>query len=354
MIKPWTATCVQVLNYTVNHVSTRDEAMEIVNRSLDRWEILVLGGIAPGQARPNNRNQLLLFPEFGLQGFPILESADEWIEKACFEIPGPQTERLQSLAQKLNIYVAANSYERDPAWPGIYFNCSYLIDPSGDIILKYRRINTLHSVSPHDLMEKYLDMYGIEGTFPVADCELGKIAMMPCAEIMYPEAARAFMMRGAEVILHPTSDSGAMDLWAWESAKKVRAAENMIYLVSCNAGGSVGGAIPGNFNMGHSKIYDFNGRLLGESGGPGETVLPSATIDIEELRRERSDCMSYNRILSQRHDIYRQIYDAATFIAPNAYLENRMPSRKASVDLLRDSLKSAVKQGSVTLPEDQD
>jgi hypothetical protein len=64
--------------------------------------------------------------------------------------------------------------------------------------------------------------------------------------------------------------------------------------------------------------------------------------------------MSYNRILSQRHDIYRQVYDAATFIAPNAYLENRMPSRKASVDLLRDSLKSAVKQGSVTLPEDQD
>ena len=54
MIQPWTATCVQVLNHTVNHVSTREAAMEIVNRSLDRWEILVLGGIAPGQARPNN------------------------------------------------------------------------------------------------------------------------------------------------------------------------------------------------------------------------------------------------------------------------------------------------------------
>jgi len=35
---------------------------------------------------------------------------------------------------------------------------------------------------------------------------------MPYAEIMYPKAARAFMLRGAEVVLHPTSDSGAIDL----------------------------------------------------------------------------------------------------------------------------------------------
>ena len=350
MIQPWTATCVQVLNHTVNHATNRDEAMEIVHRSLDRWEILILGGIAPGQARSNNPNQLLLFPEFALQGFPILESTAEWIDKACFEIPGPETERLQKIGQQHRIFIAANSYERDADWPDIYFNCSYLIDPTGDIILKYRRINTLHSVSPHDLMDRYLDMYGIEGTFPVADTELGKVAMMPCAEIMYPEAARAFMLRGAEVLLHPTSDSGAIDLWAWESAKRVRAAENMVYLVSCNAGGSVGGAIPGNFNMGHSKIYDYNGVLLGESGGPGETVLPSATIDIQALRRDRTDCLSYNRFLSQRHDIYRAVFEAALFVAPNAYLENRMPSRKASVDLLKGSLENAIKRGSATPP----
>ncbi len=351
MIQPWTATCVQVINRTVNHARNREEAMEIVHRSLDRWEILILGGIAPGQARPNNPNQLVLFPEFALQGFPILESTDEWIEKACFQIPGPETERLQKIAQQHRLFIAANSYESDADWPDIYFNCSYLIDPAGDIILKYRRINTLHSVSPHDVMDRYLDMYGIEGTFPVADTVLGKIAMMPCAEIMYPEAARAFMMRGAEVILHPTSDSGAIDLWAWESAKRVRAAENMLYLVSCNAGGSSGGAIPEGFNMGHSKIYDYNGRLLGESGGPGETVLPSATIDIEALRRDRTDCLTYNRILSQRHDIYRAVYEAALFIAPNAYAEKRMPSRKASIDLLKASLENAVERGAVTPPD---
>lgn len=79
-------------------------------------------------------------------------------------------------------------------------------------------------------------------------------------------------------------------------------------------------------------------------------MLPSATIDIEALRRERTDCMSYNRILSQRHDIYRDVYAQDLFIAPNAYLENRMPSRKASADLLKDSLANSVERGSVTPP----
>ena len=51
MIQPWTATCVQVLNHTVNHANSRAEALDIIHRSLDRCEILILGGIAPGQAR---------------------------------------------------------------------------------------------------------------------------------------------------------------------------------------------------------------------------------------------------------------------------------------------------------------
>ena len=159
------------------------------------------------------------------------------------------------------------------------------------------------------------------------------------------------MLRGAEVLLHPTSDNGSIDLWAWESAKRVRAAENMMYLVSCNAGGAVGGAIPGGFNLGGSKIYNYDGVLLGESGGPGENVLPSATIDIQALRRDRADCYTYNRILSQRHEIYRAVYESASFVKPNAYLEEGMKSRKASVDLLKESLDNAVSRGTLTPPE---
>ena len=112
MIEPWRATCMQVYCNLVNGAGSREEAMVLVNRSIDRWIELIRGVARRGPP------QLALFPEFALTGFPLVESAEEWIDKACIEIPGPETERLQREAQNSKIWIGANSYERDPTWPG--------------------------------------------------------------------------------------------------------------------------------------------------------------------------------------------------------------------------------------------
>ena len=341
MVEPWIATCMQVYTYTVNSATTRSEAMAIVHKSLDRWVTL-----AKAAARGNGPH-VLLFPEFALTGFPLTESADEWIEKACIQIPGPETEKLQKAAQEMKCYIGANRYETDPDWPGRYFNCSYLIEPSGDVILKYRRINTVHTASPHDFMDAYLDKYGLEGTFPVAKTPLGNLAMMPCGEIMYPEAARMFMFRGAEVLLHPTSDHGAADKWAWESAKKVRASENMMYLISTNATGQIGTFIPEGQTLGHSKIIDFHGRILADVGGPGESTVASATIDVEALRRERRIPGAGNRLLRQRIEMYRPLYNETSFYPPNAFADAPMDSKARIMELQQEALEKMAKAGVV-------
>lgn len=345
MVQPWTATCMQVYTHTVNSASNREEAMAIVNKSLDRWVTL-----AKGTARGSGP-YLLLYPEFALTGFPLLETAEEWIDKACIEIPGPETAKLQKAAQELKCYIGANSYEKDPEWPGRYFNCSYLIDPSGDVILKYRRINTVHTASPHDFMDAYLDKYGLEGTFPVAKTELGNIAMMPCGEIMYPEAARMFMFRGAEVLLHPTSDHGAADKWGWESAKKVRASENMMFLISTNATGQIGTFIPEGQTLGHSKIIDYHGRILADVGGPGESTVASAVIDVEALRRERRIPGAGNRLLRQRVEMYAPLYSQTSFYPPNAFADAPMDSKARIMELQEEALAKMAKAGVVNLPD---
>ncbi|MDG2321732.1 MAG: nitrilase-related carbon-nitrogen hydrolase [Rhodospirillaceae bacterium] len=345
MIQPWTATCMQVYCHTVNSATNREEAMAIVNKSLDRWITLAMG-----TARGDG-SHLLLYPEFALTGFPLLESAEEWIEKACIEIPGPETGRLQKAAQDLKCYIGANSYEKDPEWPDRYFNCSYLIDPSGDVILKYRRINTVHTASPHDFMDAYLDKYGLEGTFPVSETPLGNIAMMPCGEIMYPESARMFMFRGAEVLLHPTSDHGAADKWAWESAKKVRASENMMYLVSTNATGQIGTFIPEGQTLGNSKIIDYHGRVLENVGGPGESTVASATIDVEALRRERRIPGAGNRLLRQRIEMYRPLYNQTSFYPPNQFADAPMDSKQRIMEIQQEALGNMAEAGIVNLPE---
>lgn len=345
-IKPWRATCLQVMNHVVNDASTREEAMQIIHKSLDRWELFIEASVGRTSGGPRN---LVLFPEFALTGFPLRESAEQWIDKACIEIPGPETQRLQNAAQKFGIFIGANAYERDPVWPGRYFNTCFLIDPSGDIILKYKRVNTVHSPSPHDFMERYFDHYGVEGAFPVAKTELGNIGMFPCGEIMYPEAARVLMMRGAEVILHPTSDHGSQDIMGWESCKKARAAENMMYLISCNAGGIVGMPPNGN-NMGHSKIIDYNGLVLANSGGPGECTMTNAMIDVQGLREQRQIVGPTNRIARQRTEMYMRVFADASFYPPNSFPDRPMGSKAEISQLMNEAMALLAQKGVVTPP----
>jgi predicted amidohydrolase len=341
----WRAHCMQVATSSVNRVRSRQEAMAIVSGQLDRWEELI------DEAATGRGNQVLLFPEFALTGFPLKEAAAEWIEKACIEIPGPETARLSAKARQHNMYIGANSYERDPEWPGRYFNCSYLIDPAGEVVLKYRRINSVQAGSPHDFMDKYLARYGVEGTFPVARTPLGNIAMMPCGEIMYPEASRVFMLRGAEVLLHPTSDLGTFDRMGWESCKIARASENMMYLVSANSTGTKGGPSAQDNTMGNSKIIDYDGRVLIATGGPGETTRCAATIDVEALRRARRGIGGDNRVLRQRLEIYQPVYAAASLYPPNSFAEAPMDSKARILEVQQRALANLEAAGILPAPE---
>lgn len=347
----WQATCMQTLNNAVNRAGTRDEAMQIVNRSIDRWQELL--GFAVG--RPSKAPRLVLFPEFNLQGFPVTESAAQWIEKACLRIPGsPEVERLQKLAQQFKVYLGANAYEAPDEWPGMYFNCSFLIDPSGEIVLKYRRVSTEQGFSPHDILERYLDRHGIEGLWPVARLPIGNVSMLPCGEILWPETARCLALRGAEVLLHPTSDHGRTEFMAWESAKRTRAAENMAYLISANCGGIAGGP-PSGQNTGHSKIFDFQGRVLADTKSAGESTRAHAVIDVEMLRRARTTpggMFGVNRLARLRIEAYAPVYAAAAFYPPNLWANGPMKSKGEIQEALARVIERKIGDGTFMAPTD--
>src|SRR5690606_6358742 len=127
-------------------------------------------------------------------------------------------------------------FEAPPEWPGRYFNISFIIDRSGEVILNYRRLNTAAFPSVHDFMTDYLASTSKDAIFPVVDTELGRLCVIPCGEINIPEVARVMMMQGAEVILHPTNSRFTARL---EAVKLSRITANMSYLISVNLGGYI-------------------------------------------------------------------------------------------------------------------
>ena len=111
--------------------------------------------------------------------------------------------------------------------------------------LRYRRLISMFAPTPHDVWEEYLDVYGLEGVYsPSPTPTLGRLAAVASEEILYPEVARCLAMRGAEVLLHPSSEASSPRPMPKEIAKVARAIENMAYVVSANSAGIGGIAIP--------------------------------------------------------------------------------------------------------------
>jgi predicted amidohydrolase len=337
-IEPWRATCIQTVSKLAVRAPDRDSAWAIIDENIAH-ALALIEAATQGTDPP----KLIVLPEFALQGPPHGLPAANWIERACCTIPGRISAPLQDLARRARIYVAAHQFESDPQWPGRYFNTSFLIAPTGAIILRYRRVNTAAFPSPHDFMDAYLARYTMAEIFPVADTELGRLALIPCGEINVPEVARVLMMQGAEVILHSTNSPRRP---AQEAAKIVRAAENMVYIVSANVAEGIGFSWDGSVRGGRSHIIDYLGRTLAYEDGAEETTSVSARIDIEALRAARKqDTGTANPLLRARWEMYRPFFAAAAFYPPNSFLHAPMPDAAAAKPALAASLRNMAKAG---------
>ncbi len=341
-IKPWRATCIQMKSRIAAKAPDRAAAWSIIADNLDR-AVGMIGAACRGADAPD----LVVLPEFAFQGPPHGGTVREWIENACYPIPGPITAPLQAIAIEHGIYVAGNQFERDETWPGRFFNCCFLIDSKGEVILRFRRINTASWPSPHDFMDAYIAHHGLEGTFPVVDTELGRLAMMACGEIAVPEVARVFMMRGAEVILHPTNEDRSP---AQEAAKVARAAENMLYLASANVAGGIGFSADGSVLGGRSHIIDYRGRTLAFEGGAEESTGVSAMIDIEALRAARRDTGMGNSLLRARWEMYRPFFGRAAVYPANQFLDKPMTDVALTKPLAEAALRNLMQAGVVPQP----
>ncbi|MGV8959770.1 MAG: nitrilase-related carbon-nitrogen hydrolase [Stenotrophomonas sp.] len=230
--------------------------------------------------------KLVVLPEYFATSYPLGDTIPGWAAKGSFAMDGAEYEQLGRVAQDNGVYLCSNAYERDPNFPGLYFQSSVVLDDSGNQILRYRRLISLYAPSPHDVWDKYLDVYGIDGVFPVARTPIGKLACVASEEILYPEIARALGLRGAEVFLHSTSEVGSPELTPKDIAKRARAIENIAYVVSANTAGISGVDIPMGSADGMSKIVDDQGRVLAVAG-MGESMAANTEIDIAGLRRRR-------------------------------------------------------------------
>ncbi|MDJ0653904.1 MAG: nitrilase-related carbon-nitrogen hydrolase [Xanthomonadales bacterium] len=341
---PYIAVALQTACHTVNGMPL-DDARAHLLKMITRVDEQIRGSKA--FIGPDAR--LFVLPEYFMSGFPRGESVEHWAKLAAIADGGPEYEALSRSAQDNGVYIAGNAYELDENFPGLYFQTCFVISDSGELVLRYRRLISMFAPTPHDLWDRYLDLYGLDGVFPVADTELGRLAACASEEILYPEICRAHALRGAEVIVHSTAEVSSPLMTPKDLAKRARAMENMAYLVSANSGGLYGGGVPTGSTDGMSKVIDYKGHVLAEAD-TGESMCANAEINIAAVRHYRQRPGMPNLLARQRLELFAGVYGGEPVHPKNSLLDGdsyRIPERKDFIDVQRDVIQRLLDKGRI-------
>lgn len=211
--------------------------------------------------------QLVVFPEAALSGY-CFETLDE-ARAAAEPLSGPSVQALAQACQALDVYAVVGMLE---AAGDQLYNAAVLVGPSGLIGL-YRKAHL-----PFLGVDKLVDA-GDAG-FEVYDTRLGRIGMIVCYDLRFPEAARSLALKGADLIALPTNWPQGADS-APGFIAPTRALENRVFLVACDRCGRERGF---GF-IGQSVILDPAGQRLAQAG-TGEDII-TARLDPSLARHKR-------------------------------------------------------------------
>lgn len=225
--------------------------------------------------------KLLLFPELAANGyglnFAVLQTA-EFKEGRIFA-------EMSRAAEEGQMHIAYGYVEKD-ADAKIY-NSMMLINPQGEAAANYRKIH----------MTPYEQSFFTPGDeFIVADTELGKIGLMICWDLAFPEAARTLAVRGADLLLAPSAWEMPYDA-PYRKFSMARAIDNTVYLATCNHTGHSG---PFEF-FGQSGIYAPDGSALSAAKGNSEQLVVSE-IDYDWKRHLQESF--FTMMNERRTDLY--------------------------------------------------
>lgn len=290
--------------------------------------------------------KLICLPEYFLTGYPQGESIQQWTHHAALDCEGPEYAHLGKIARDLEIHLCGNAYETDPHFKDLYFQTSFIIAPDGKIILRYRRLHSLYSPTPYDFLDKYLDIYGYDALFPVVETEIGCLAAVASEEILFPELARILSFKGAEILLHSTSEIARTDLCPKAVCAQARAIENMVYVLSANSGGLYDSAMAPNSTDGGSRIIDFSGRVLSQAG-TGDSMAAYGTIHLSALRQAKQRPAMDNLYARQKPALFARAYEQAPSYPANLFLEDdqpTIPDRAQFNEMLKAHIAQMMKQ----------
>jgi predicted amidohydrolase len=261
-----------------------------------------------------SRPDILFFHEFPVTGWR------KWTRKEilsfALELPGEETEAISKKAREYGCYIVFGTYAKDKNWAGHVLSITTIIDPKGEIVGKHWKARNIKGVFPgfelftttiYDVLDRYIEMYGVDEVIPITRTPYGNIATSSTQG--EPEIIRAMAMKGAEIVLR-TASGGFNPLDVQASAMY-----NQVYVaLSNNAFSPDNPSFFDDAGSGGTVIYGPDGKPIASTDTKFETMI-SARIPIANFRETHRQPVIHSELYTQVYDNYRSNFPPNLFTA---------------------------------------
>ena len=193
--------------------------------------------------------KLCAFPEF-MMFYTSSSQTSQQLASLAEPIDGDFVNTIAKAAKQNRIQIVGSFYEKSRKKDRV-FDTSFVIDSSGKVISTYRKIHLYDALG---FKESDKMTPGSKITKPV-NTTLGKVGMMICYDLRFPEMSRSLAAAGSEILVAPSAwVKGNMKEEHWITINKTRAIENGCYVIAPDQ--------VGNIYCGRSLVVDPYGKIL--------------------------------------------------------------------------------------------
>ncbi len=196
-----------------------------------------------------NKAALVAFPEF-MMFYTNSSQTPKQLASLAENIKDNFVNTIAKTAKQYRIQVIGSFYEKSNKKDRVY-DTSFVIDKTGKVISTYRKIHLYDALG---FRESDKMTSGSKITKPVKT-SIGKVGMMICYDLRFPEMSRSLASSGSEVLVAPSAwVKGDMKEEHWITINKTRAIENGCYVIAPDQ--------VGNIYCGRSVVVDPYGKIL--------------------------------------------------------------------------------------------
>lgn len=204
---------------------------------------------------------------------------------------GPSWQAMSDYARKYHIYLIAGSMpEADDV--GKVYNTSYIFDRDGKQIGKHRKAHLFDINVKNGQHFKESDTLTSGDHATVFDTEFGKMGVMICYDIRFPEFARTMVLDGARMIFVPAAFNMTTGPAHWELTFRARALDNQIYMLGCAPARDTQA---GYISWGHSIVTDPWGKVMKQLGEKEGILIEEIDLDREDQIREQLPLLKHRK-----------------------------------------------------------